>query len=107
MSMANVNPMWSLSSVLLMIEVRESVENIDGITSVKTADVLLIGSNNLTIDLEVPSRFESPALREATEVTSQAFKKHGRIMGLASIYDNHKLHDWAIEKLGAHFFLGG
>ncbi|KAK1976395.1 HpcH/HpaI aldolase [Colletotrichum cereale] len=95
------------SSAFLIIETRESVENIDEIASVEGADVLLVGSNDLAIELGVPSQFESPVFKEAMEVVSQACKKHGKIMGLAGVYENHKLHDWAINKLGVRFPIGG
>ncbi|KAJ0322250.1 hypothetical protein COL5a_008859 [Colletotrichum fioriniae] len=95
------------STVFLMIETKESIENIDEIASVEGADVLLVGSNDLAIELGAPSQFQSPVFREAMEIVSRACKKHGKIMGLAGIYNNHGLHDWAINELGVRFLLGG
>ncbi|KAL0939633.1 HpcH/HpaI aldolase [Colletotrichum truncatum] len=95
------------SSVFLMIETKESIENIDEIASIEGADVLLVGSNDLAIELGVPGQFKSEAFRAAMEKISEACKKHGKIMGLAGIYDNHELHDWAINHLGVRFLLGG
>ncbi|KAK2606881.1 hypothetical protein N8I77_005604 [Diaporthe amygdali] len=95
------------SSVFLMIETKESVDNIDDIASVQGADVILVGSNDLAIELGVPAQFGSNTFREALEIVSKACKKHGKILGLAGIYDNHDLHDWAINGLGARFLLGG
>ncbi|KZL78793.1 HpcH/HpaI aldolase [Colletotrichum tofieldiae] len=95
------------SSVFLMIETKDSIEKIDEIASVEGADVLLVGSNDLAVELGVPSQFKSPVFREAMKVISQACKRHGKIMGLAGIYDNHELHDWAVNELGVRFLLGG
>ncbi|KAI3550916.1 HpcH/HpaI aldolase [Colletotrichum filicis] len=95
------------STVFLMIETKESIENIDEIASVEGADVLLVGSNDLAIELGAPSQFKSPVFREAMEIVSRACKKHGKTMGLAGIYNNHELHDWAINELGVRFLLGG
>ncbi|KAK2776498.1 aldolase [Colletotrichum kahawae] len=95
------------SSVFLMIETKESIDNIEEIASVDGADVLLVGSNDLAIELGVPGQFRSQAFREAMETISRACKKHGKIMGLAGIYDDHELHDWAINQLGVRFLLGG
>lgn len=95
------------SSVFLMIETKESVEHIDDIASVQGADVILIGSNDLAIELGVPGHFNSNTFREALETVSKACKKHGKIFGLAGIYDNHDFFDWAINELGARFLLGG
>lgn len=90
-----------------MIETKESIENIEEIASVEGADVLLVGSNDLAIELGAPSQFQSPVFREAMEIVSRACKKHGKIMGLAGIYNNRDLHDWAINELGVRFLLGG
>lgn len=95
------------SSVFLMIETKESVDHIDEIASVQGADVILVGSNDLAIELGVPGQFNSNTFREALGVVSKACKKHGKIFGLAGIYNNHELHDWAINELAARFLLGG
>lgn len=90
-----------------MIETKESVDHIDEIASVQGADVILVGSNDLAIELGVPGEFNSNTFREALGVVSKACKNHGKIFGLAGIYNNHELHDWAINELGARFLLGG
>lgn len=95
------------SSVFLMIETKESVENVDDIASVQGADVILVGSNDLAIELGVPGQFRSNIFREALKVVSKACKKHGKVLGLAGIYDDHELHDWSINDLGVRFLLGG
>lgn len=89
-----------------MVETRESVDNIDDIASIQGADVILVGSNDLAIELGVPSQFNSSVFREALETISKACKEHGKILGLAGIYDNHNLHDWAVNELGVRFLLG-
>ncbi|KAF6817924.1 HpcH/HpaI aldolase [Colletotrichum plurivorum] len=95
------------SSVFLMIETKDSVERIDDIASVEGADVILVGSNDLAIELGVPGQFKSKIFKDAMEVISRACKRHGKIMGLAGIYDSHEMHDWAINQLGVRFLLGG
>ena len=49
----------SASSVILMIETKDGVENADEIAAVDGADVLLIGSNDLSIELGVPGGFQT------------------------------------------------
>lgn len=90
-----------------MIETKESVDHIDDIASVEGADVILVGSNDLAIELGVPGQFNSNTFRDALEAVSKACKKHGKVFGLAGIYDNHDVHNWAINELGARFLLGG
>lgn len=94
------------SSVFLMIETKESIHNIDEIAAVKGVDVLLIGSNDLAIELGVPGQFRSPEFRSALERVSRACVTHKKILGLAGIYGNIEIHDWAVNTLGARFILG-
>ncbi|OAA53591.1 HpcH/HpaI aldolase [Niveomyces insectorum RCEF 264] len=93
------------SSVFVMIETKESIENVDSIAAVPDVDVLLIGSNDLATELGVPAQFKSDAFRAAVAAVSAACAKHGKVFGLAGIYDNAELQDWALNKLGARFIL--
>lgn len=95
----------SASTVFVMIENEAAIETVDKIASVDGVDVLLIGSNDLAIDLGVPGDFRSDRFREALCKVSAACKRHGKIMGLAGIYDQPDIHDWAIRTLGVRFML--
>lgn len=53
----------SASSVIVMIETKDAVENVDEIAAVEGVDVLLVGSNDLSIELGVPGGFQTPAFR--------------------------------------------
>ncbi|KGO75807.1 Pyruvate/Phosphoenolpyruvate kinase [Penicillium italicum] len=93
------------STVLLMIETNDSIENVDDIAAVDGVDVLLIGSNDLAIELGVPGQFESTEFRDALEKVSQSCQKHRKISGLAGIYNVPEIQDWALNTLGARFIL--
>ncbi|KAI1616210.1 Pyruvate/Phosphoenolpyruvate kinase-like domain-containing protein [Exophiala viscosa] len=94
------------STVFVMIETREGIDNLDDIASVKGVDVLLVGANDLSIELGMPADFENETFQAALKRISDACKKHGKIMGLAGIYDRPKLQKWAISDLGVGFMLG-
>ncbi|KAF6818239.1 HpcH/HpaI aldolase [Colletotrichum musicola] len=94
------------SSVILMIETRRSVEQVDSIAAVDGVDVLLIGSNDLTIELGEPGDFASAKYRGALEAVSAACRKHGKIFGLAGVYDSPEIQAWGFRELGARFILG-
>ncbi|KGO42817.1 Pyruvate/Phosphoenolpyruvate kinase [Penicillium expansum] len=83
----------------------DSIENVDDIAAVDGVDVLLIGSNDLAIELGVPGQFESTEFRNALEKVSQSCHKHRKIFGLAGIYDAPEIQDWALNTLGARFIL--
>ncbi|KAK5194430.1 hypothetical protein LTR99_002931 [Exophiala xenobiotica] len=102
------------STVFVMIETKDGVENVEQIASVDGVDVLLVGSNDLSIELGTPG-IASPGqffgngndvFRNALERVSRACKKHGKIMGLAGIYDRPDVHEWAVQELGVGFILG-
>ncbi|KAF4466555.1 aldolase [Fusarium albosuccineum] len=94
------------STVILMIETKESVQKADEIAAVPGVDVLLIGSNDLAIELGVPGKFQSQEFRTALELVATVCKKHGKVFGLAGIYDAPEIQDWALNTLGARFILG-
>ncbi|KAJ5494623.1 hypothetical protein N7463_010710 [Penicillium fimorum] len=93
------------SSVFVMIETKESIDNVDDIAAVDGIDDLLIGLNDLATELGVPAQFKRKEFQSAVEAVSQACKEHGKVFGLAGIYENEELHDWALNKLGAGFIL--
>ncbi|RKK07586.1 hypothetical protein BFJ66_g17511 [Fusarium oxysporum f. sp. cepae] len=95
----------SASSVILMIETKDAIENIDEIAAVEGVDVLLIGSNDLAIELGVPGGFQTHAFRSALESVSEACRRQGKTMGLAGIYDNYEIQNWAINTLGIRYML--
>ncbi|KAI6750499.1 hypothetical protein HG530_014780 [Fusarium avenaceum] len=95
----------SASTVFVMIENKSAVEKVDEIAAVDGVDVVLVGSNDLAIELGVPGEFRSEVFRGALTAVSKACKKHGKVMGLAGIYDQADIHDWAIHSLGVRFML--
>lgn len=93
------------SSVILMIETADSVANVEDIASVEGVDVLLIGSNDLAIELQVPGQFTSEKFRTALQKVSAACQRFGKTFGLAGIYDSPDIQRWALQELGAGFML--
>ncbi|KAG5752509.1 hypothetical protein H9Q70_004833 [Fusarium xylarioides] len=93
------------STVSVMIESKTAVENVEDIAAVEGVDVVLVGSNDLAIELGAPSEFRSDTFREALTRVSKACKKYSKVMGLAGIYDKPDLQDWAIHTLGVRFML--
>ncbi|RDL30419.1 2-keto-3-deoxy-L-rhamnonate aldolase [Venustampulla echinocandica] len=93
------------SSVLLMIEAADSIENIDSIAAVDGVDVLLVGCLDLSTDMGMPGKYEARAFRAALESVSAACQRHGRLMGLAGLYNNPEIQDWAINTLKVRFIM--
>ncbi|PLB45414.1 Phosphoenolpyruvate/pyruvate domain-containing protein [Aspergillus steynii IBT 23096] len=95
----------SLSTVFVMIESADAVEKASEIAAVDGVDVVLIGSTDLSIDLGVGGQFEQPTYRNALIKVSEACRAHGKIMGLAGVYDSSEIQSWAINDLGVRFIL--
>ncbi|KAH6845641.1 Pyruvate/Phosphoenolpyruvate kinase-like domain-containing protein [Chaetomium sp. MPI-CAGE-AT-0009] len=93
------------SSVIVMIEAASSIDNIEAIAAVEGVDVLLVGCLDLSTDMGMPGRFETRAFRTALEKVSAACRHSGKTMGLAGIYNNRELHEWAINTLNVRFML--
>lgn len=93
------------STVLVMIESGEAVARADEIAAVDGVDAIVMGSQDLSVDLGVPGQVNSPQVRAALEAVSRACRKHSKVFGIAGIYNNPALHDWAINTLGARFLL--
>ena len=95
----------SCSSVIAMIEDKDAIKVIDEIAAVDGVDVLLVGSADLSVDLGVPGQLQSDIYKTAVESVSRACQKHGKILGVAGVYGDPDIRDWAINTLGARFML--
>lgn len=88
-----------------MIESADAVACADDIAAVEGVDVVLIGSMDLSINLGVPGQFNSKEYRVALGKVSKACRAHGKTLGLAGVYDQSEIQDWAINELGVRFML--
>jgi 4-hydroxy-2-oxoheptanedioate aldolase len=62
--------------VMLMIEKKQAVENLDALLSVKGVDMVQFGPADYSMSLGIPGQWSSPRVREAEEyVISTALKK--------------------------------
>ncbi|KAF4472492.1 fungal specific transcription factor domain-containing [Fusarium albosuccineum] len=93
------------STVFAMIESQNAVNNSAEIAAVEGVDVLLVGSNDRSIDMGVGGNWDSKEYRSSMEQVSQACRKHNKIFGVAGVYDNPTIHEWFINTLGARFML--
>jgi 2-keto-3-deoxy-L-rhamnonate aldolase RhmA len=73
--------------LILMIESPEAVENVDAIAAVPGFDVLLVGTNDLCIEMGIPGQLEHPEVAAAFERIIAACRAHGKHAGLGGVYD--------------------
>jgi 2-dehydro-3-deoxyglucarate aldolase/4-hydroxy-2-oxoheptanedioate aldolase len=68
--------------LIVQVEMREAVENIEEIVSVPGVDVALIGPNDLSIALGVPGQQNHPTVEAAIQKTIEACRRHGVVPGI-------------------------
>ena len=72
--------------VTVMVETRQAIANVDLIAAVPGVDVVLVGSNDLCLDMGVPGDLEAPDLVDAYRKIINACERHGKWAGLGGVY---------------------
>jgi 2-keto-3-deoxy-L-rhamnonate aldolase RhmA len=96
-----------LNSELLivpMIETPRAVENADGIAATPGIDALLIGSNDLALEMGIPGQLGHDSIRQAYETVGTACRRHHKVLGMGGIYDEALARRYI--GLGARLVLG-
>jgi 4-hydroxy-2-oxoheptanedioate aldolase len=77
--------------VVAMIETPLAVENADRIAAVPGLDVLLIGTNDLCLEMGIPGQLDHARVKAAFDTVLGACKKHGKTPALGGIYSKELL----------------
>jgi 2-keto-3-deoxy-L-rhamnonate aldolase RhmA len=91
--------------VIVMLETPTAIANADAIAAVPGIDVLLIGTNDLTMEMGLPGQVMHPDVAKAYETAAAACKKHGKWLGMGGVYTDEGLTRYV--GLGARMILGG
>ena len=91
--------------VILMIETPAAVENLDQIAAVPGFDVLLVGTNDLCIEMGIPGQPEHPRVVSAFERLVAACRAHGKYAGLGGVYEPRLIQRYV--ELGFRLVLAG
>jgi len=67
--------------------------------------VLLIGTNDLTMEMGLPGQITHPDVAKAYETAAAGCKKHGKWLGMGGVYTEEGMSKYV--GLGARFILGG
>lgn len=68
--------------VVVMIESRTAVANVEAIAATPGIDGLFIGGSDLLWDLGLPGRYDAPELLDAVQRTGAAAQRHGLFAGM-------------------------
>jgi 4-hydroxy-2-oxoheptanedioate aldolase len=91
--------------IVVMIETPRAVENAEAIAAVSGIDVLLIGTNDLSMEMGVPGGLGDPKVVAAYERVIAACKRHGKHAGLGGVYTEDLMRQYI--GMGTRFVLGG
>ncbi|KAE9382228.1 Pyruvate/Phosphoenolpyruvate kinase [Stipitochalara longipes BDJ] len=94
------------STVLIMVETLECVENIDAIAAIEVVDVLLLGANDLSLEFGILGEWEHPKFQRALETIATAAHRAGKIFGITGLYTRPDICKHAVRNLGAKYVLG-
>ena len=72
--------------VVVMVETPQAVENVEEIAATPGIDSVLIGTNDLCMEMGIPGQFDDPRVEDAYRRLVSACKAHGKHPGMGGIY---------------------
>ena len=91
--------------VIAMIETPRAVENADAIAAVPGIDVLLMGTNDLCLEMGIAGKLDDERVVAAVQTVVTACKRHGKWAGLGGVYGKELLKRYI--DMGMQFILAG
>jgi 2-keto-3-deoxy-L-rhamnonate aldolase RhmA len=90
--------------IIAMIETPQAVENAEAIAATPGIDVLLVGTNDLVLEMGLPGEIGHDRVREAYEKVGAACRRHNKVLGMGGVYDEELARRYI--GMGASFVLG-
>jgi len=91
--------------VVAMLETPRAIANAEAIAAVPGLDVLLIGTNDLTLEMGIPGKLGDERVTAAYQAVVAACKKHGKHPGMGGVYNEELLERYV--RLGMRMILCG
>jgi 4-hydroxy-2-oxoheptanedioate aldolase len=91
--------------IAVMLETANAIANAEAIAAVAGIDVLLIGTNDLCVDLGVPGELGHVKVVDAYARMIAACRKHAKWPGMGGVYDDKLMRHYI--DMGARFILAG
>lgn len=94
------------STVFIMIEAADALKMVDDIAALPGCDVLLVGSNDLAMEVGTLGDWDTPTFLEALEKVGAAARNHGKLIGIAGLYHRPDILEMVINEFGARWIVG-
>lgn len=91
--------------LVMMLESPTAIDNADEIAAVSGVDVLLIGTNDLTMEMGIPGELTHPKIKDAYAVAARACERHGKVLGMGGVYNPPDMAGYM--DMGAKLILAG
>ena len=91
--------------IVIMLESPEAIDNVDSIAAVDGVDVILIGTNDLCMEMGIPGDYSNPKVKDAYIKVIEACKKYGKTPGMGGVYNEELMSEYI--KMGMKFILSG
>jgi 2-keto-3-deoxy-L-rhamnonate aldolase RhmA len=90
--------------IVPMIETPQAVDNAEAIAAIPGIDALLIGSNDLALEMGIPGQVGHERMRAAYEKVLAACRRHNKVLGMGGVYDEEVASRYI--GMGARLVLG-
>ena len=91
--------------IVIMLESPEAIANVDSIAAVDGIDVILIGTNDLCMEMGIPGDYSNPKVKDAYSKVIEACKKYRKTPGMGGVYNEELMSEYI--KMGMRFILSG
>jgi len=91
--------------IVIMLESPEAIANVDSIAAIDGIDVILIGTNDLCMEMGIPGDYSNPKVKEAYVKVIETCKKYGKTPGMGGVYNEELMSEYI--KMGMKFILSG
>ncbi len=73
--------------MVAMVETARGIDNAEAIAKIEGIDVLLVGTNDLCVDLGIPGELGHQRVTDAYAAVIAACHRHGKWPGMGGVYD--------------------
>ena len=91
--------------VVIMLESPTAIDNVEEIASIPGVDVILIGTNDLCMEMGIPGDYSNPKIKEAYKKVIVACNKYNKTPGMGGVYNEELMSEYIT--MGMRFILSG
>ena len=91
--------------VVIMLESPTAIDNVEEIASIPGVDVILIGTNDLCMEMGIPGDYSNSKIKEAYKKVIAACNKYNKTPGMGGVYNEELMSEYIT--MGMRFILSG